>query len=550
MNSTITPPRRGSSTDAVGYAYLRDQCDSILPPSASVAVREKWRGAGRASIPAGATTVVPFEALGQERLIDHVLLALRYEGVDLSILGEALKRVPAADVLEAFNNAPTGEFARVTGFLWEHFNQQTLEGLNIPKRRSVKLFNPDDYYTRLKGANDPKWGVEFNGLGSLAYCPVVRRDRRLDDADALLWTDYDAFVKKWAPAKESALSSNRLFQPKTDNSILARTMRHAFLGETESSFRIESEEPSGNKKEQFIQLLRNAHEGQTIDEDFLATLQRFCVDPRWAEFQYRDKQNWLGNGSRNISSRVTYVPPPANLVPEMMESLCNLINHPHENDLPAMAQAGVVSLGFVFIHPFLDGNGRISRYLAHQSLCNSGKLPNGMVLPLSSAMLDEQETYLAALTDFSAPMRKLWDVSASADPDVPTLSFNGSDLSYRHWDGAASAAFVTDMGRIALDEKLVNEAIFLQAHDVSLTKIQELSCHLPDKEISKLIRLAATNTQNPGTLSGNKRKQFTWIGEEKLAQIESIIEESFAQYIEATRPEEVVVERDRGMGMV
>lgn len=531
------------NTDLVGYTHLRNQCAKALPPSRSIAVREKWRGQGRSSVPMGVTVVVPFESIDPDsKLIDHVLVALRYEGVDLSILGESLKMIPAQDVLARFDETPNGEYIRRAAYLWEHFNQQPLEGLVIPRRRTIKLFNPDNYYTRHKGKVDSKWAVEFNGLGSLTYCPTVRRDKRLDDADAALWRNYEAFIRSWGGAKEPSKNPSRLFNPKTENSILARTMRHAFLDETESSFRIESEEPSGNKMEQFVQLLKNAHGKQVINEEFLTALQRFCVDGRWHEFQYRDKQNWLGNGSRNIRSRVTYVPPPSEILPEIMETLCDLINSPQENDLPAIAQAGVVSFGFVFAHPFLDGNGRISRYLAHQSLCNSDKLPHGMVIPLSAAILGEQESYLAALTDFSAPMRALWDVDPSGDPDVPTLTFNGSDLAYRYWDGGACSAFMTDMGRIALDEKLINEAIFLRSHDQCLSRIQEVSSGLPDKDISKLIRMAVSNTANPGTLSTNKKKQFSWVGEDAMSDIETIIKESFTEYFEAIEPEMAAVQ--------
>ena len=40
----------------------------------------------------------------------------------------------------------------------------------------------------------------------------------------------------------------------------------------------------------------------------------------------------------------------------------------------------MVSFGFVFIHPFMDGNGRLSRWLFHYSLCRSGRLKHGAIL--------------------------------------------------------------------------------------------------------------------------------------------------------------------------
>ena len=525
------------SVQPVGYAYLHTKHGSPTLAPTKTAIREKWRGAGRTAVPGSSVVIVPFESINETATsVDHILLALKYEGVDLPLLEHVLKSVEAAEIAAAFATTPTGEYVRRMGYLWEHFNGRLIENISIPSRRPVKLFSPDRYYVRHKGVVDQRWGVEFNGLGSPAYCPVVQRSPVLEQADAQLWTDYQAFMKLGA-GQDLKSNSGRLFKPKLDDSLLARIIRHAYLDETESSFRIESEEPSGNKKEQFVQMLRNAHDGQVVNEDFLTELQRFCVDGRWHEFEYRNRQNWLGNGSRILSSRVTYVPPPAHIVQGMMEVLCDLVNNPHHNDLPAMALAGVVSFGFVYIHPFMDGNGRISRFLAHQSLCNSGKLPHGMVLPLSAAMLDEQEYYSAALIHYSLPMRKLWEVSVSSDPDVPHLEFLGSESSYRYWDADVSAAFALDMGRIALDQKLVHESMFLEAYDKCLVRIANLAPGLSDKDTSAFIRFAATNKSEPGALSINKRKKFPWLNDTQIEVFETLIKEEFAEYFAAVKPE-------------
>jgi|CXWL01.1.fsa_nt_gi hypothetical protein len=52
----------------------------------------------------------------------------------------------------------------------------------------------------------------------------------------------------------------------------------------------------------------------------------------------------------------------------------------------ALVSAAVISFGFVFIHPFMDGNGRLSRFLFRQTLCQSGRLADGVLLPILSAV--------------------------------------------------------------------------------------------------------------------------------------------------------------------
>ena len=49
-----------------------------------------------------------------------------------------------------------------------------------------------------------------------------------------------------------------------------------------------------------------------------------------------------------------------------------------------VVRAALVSFGFVFIHPFGDGNGRIHRFLIHDFLGRDGVVPAGMALPVSA----------------------------------------------------------------------------------------------------------------------------------------------------------------------
>lgn len=73
--------------------------------------------------------------------------------------------------------------------------------------------------------------------------------------------------------------------------------------------------------------------------------------------------------------------------------------------------ASIVSFGFVFVHPFMDGSGRLSRFLFHQVLCQRGALQNGLVLPVSIVLRQNESEYLDALQAFSEPARQYWDVT-------------------------------------------------------------------------------------------------------------------------------------------
>jgi Fic family protein len=49
-------------------------------------------------------------------------------------------------------------------------------------------------------------------------------------------------------------------------------------------------------------------------------------------------------------------------------------------------RAALIAFGFVFIHPFEDGNGRLHRFLIHDMLVRDGVVPDGLIIPLSAHM--------------------------------------------------------------------------------------------------------------------------------------------------------------------
>ena len=83
--------------------------------------------------------------------------------------------------------------------------------------------------------------------------------------------------------------------------------------------------------------------------------------------ELRTSQNWIGpRGCTLIEA--TYVPPPPELVPELLGNLEKFIHG--QDDIPALVKIGLLHAQFETIHPFLDGNGRIGRLLITFLLCH------------------------------------------------------------------------------------------------------------------------------------------------------------------------------------
>jgi Fic family protein len=111
----------------------------------------------------------------------------------------------------------------------------------------------------------------------------------------------------------------------------------------------------------------------------------------------RDVQNWIG-GSDYTPIDAAYIPPPPELVVELMDDLLVFVNR---TDLPILAQAAIAHAQFESIHPFTDGNGRIGRALISAVLRRRG-LTQRVTVPLASVMLADTGRYFAELTAYRA----------------------------------------------------------------------------------------------------------------------------------------------------
>jgi len=166
--------------------------------------------------------------------------------------------------------------------------------------------------------------------------------------------------------------------------------------------------------------------------------------------------------------------------------------------------ASIISFGFVFIHPFMDGNGSLSRFLFHYALCQSGMLETGLVLPVSIAMKRYEGDYLTALRAFSRPARAKWDVRRVGE-DQFDFTFRGSDAMYRYWDATLCVEFGYRTAEEALEIELKQETLYLAAYD-RITRAVNDKYDVRGSDLSTLVRSCL---ENGNKLSNNRRKQYS-----------------------------------------
>ncbi|HHH28570.1 MAG TPA: Fic family protein [Polyangiaceae bacterium] len=109
----------------------------------------------------------------------------------------------------------------------------------------------------------------------------------------------------------------------------------------------------------------------------------------------RTQQNWVGGSSYNPCS-AEYVPPPPELLPELLSDLYDYVNGDAHSPL---VQAAIAHAQFETLHPFVDGNGRTGRALIHLILRRRGLAPR-FLPPISLILATWPEDYVAGLTHF------------------------------------------------------------------------------------------------------------------------------------------------------
>jgi hypothetical protein len=466
---------------SVGYEYLRSSLNlSALPHWRPARVRPVTR-----VVETPAELQVPSHtAPDSGRPLAHLLFALKHEGIDLQILAQALEHITSDELAAAVLATPTSRYVRILGHLWEGLTGRRLEPLPRVSGNFVDLFDSAKYITGAR-RRDPRWRVDFNGLGTLRYCATVRLTR---DLHALL--------------EAGILARTNEFLDSLGVPMQERALAWAYLHETEASYEIEREAPREDKARAFAALLREAHEPRALSEDYLVELQNAVVTNVFDRaVEYRGVQNWLRGDARGAAG-VTYVPPPPALAIELMGELLSFAN-----DLPPEADslvcAAVVSFAFVYIHPFMDGNGRLSRFLLHKALFQQGELAQGRVLPVSVAMKRNEADYLAALQGYSRPMREQWLVRF-VDEGQYDFEFRGHPSLYRFWDATAQTEFSLRMAQQALEIDLHTETRYLVRYDAVRKAVEERF----DVQGNTLATLIHACLQNGNTVSRNRRKQF------------------------------------------
>ena len=117
---------------------------------------------------------------------------------------------------------------------------------------------------------------------------------------------------------------------------------------------------------------------------------------------FKNSDNIIAEELPDGTRRVRFQPVSAWETPEAMDSLCTAINEAlADPEMDALLLIPMFILDFLCIHPFNDGNGRMSRLLTLLLLYRSGYIV-GKYISIEKLIADTKDSYYEALQDSSA----------------------------------------------------------------------------------------------------------------------------------------------------
>jgi len=435
---------------------------------------------------------------------DQLEFALKYDGINLSILALLFQKINLQELTDYIRSKPTGWNARRIWYLYEFLTRKRLELDDLIQGNYVDLLDVKSYYTA-KPRRVRRQRINDNLLQGPDFCPVVRRTARLEE-----------FVKSDLRAKCLDLVESY------PEDVLNRALSYLYTKETRSSYEIEHVPTDTSRTERFVTLLRQAEKDDFLGRESLVALQNQIVDERFRDRDYRKSQNYVGEAVQWQRERVHFVSPKPEDLASLMEGLLAIHERMVESDVDPVIHAAIVAFGFVFIHPFEDGNGRIHRFLIHNILSRRGFTPKGVMFPVSAAMLNGRAAYDAALEAFSRPLLRLVDYTLD---DVGQMTVHGETAEYyRYIDLTTQAEALFDFIARTIETDLVNELEFLRSYDGAKKAIPEI-VDLPDRLLDLFIRFCL---QNKGELSAGKRARFfASLTDAEIQKMERALQEAF-----------------------
>ncbi len=483
-----------------GYSALIDRYDLAMPLPHEVAavsprnLRHKADG----------WVIHPVGLHPADTDVGHLVFALKHEGVRLLILRKLFAVFDPAGLARALRLKPTSAYLRRLCHLYEWLGGPRLDAPDTAAGIYVDLINAAQQYGTAHGGRSRRFRINHNVAGTPDFCPLVFRTHKLD-----------VLLAKGLEARARAVVDAAL--PET----VARAAAFLLLSDSKASFAIEGEDPPRDRVQRWGVAIGQAGRWR-FGVDALVALQRSLIDDRLVRLGLRQEGGFIGRRDAMNQPVPEHISAKAADLPSLLEGLVAFADRARAMGFDPVLTAACVAFGFVYIHPFEDGNGRIHRFLMHHVLADRGFTPPEIVFPISSTILGAIVEYKGVLEGTSRPLLDWidWRPTAKGNVDV---TVDSADF-YRFFDATAHAEFLFECIERSVETALPEELGFLQHRDAFHRRVGEI-LDMSERTVDLLLRFLQ---QNHGTLSKRARtREFAALDEDEVQRLQAAYGELF-----------------------
>ena len=440
---------------------------------------------------------------------EHLGFALKNEPLDLLLLKRIFDKVPKAAVANMVEETPQGLASRRAWYFYELLTGLRLDLPDAPQIAAIDLIDPAEHFTG-KPHLSKRHRVRDNLLGNAGFCPVIRRTKKLSEFTALLL------------AEQAKTTIGR-----TGAHLVARAASFLLLADSRASFQIEGERPPRNRLERWGRAVLQAGRNNLTLDEIMRLHGVLIEDTRFVAAGLRPDGVFLGEHDPSGDPVPEFIGARPSDLADLMQGILKANDRMRDDGIDPVLQAAALAFGFVYIHPFQDGNGRLHRCLIHHVLAERKFTPPGLIFPVSSVMFDRIEDYRKTLQAHSRPLMNFIKWRPTAERNVDVLN-QTADL-YRYIDCTEAAEFLYECMQRTVEHDLPREIDFLHRHDGAIQRIMN-AVEMPDRKAEDLFMFIR---QNNGKLPvGRRTKEFAKLTDSEVGQIESIIADAFEGFEE------------------
>jgi hypothetical protein len=346
--------------------------------------------------------------------------------------------------------------------------------------------------------NSNRQRIKNNLPGVVGFCPLIFKTPKLE-----------SYIVGNLSQKTNAVISS------IHKDILLRTSSFLLLKDSKASFNIEGENPTQTRAVRWGKAVGQAG-GKSLNKEELLRLQQIVIEnSRFIKMGYRTEGGFIGEHDRSSGEPIPeHISARWQDVESLMEGLLDAAKQMMDTQFHPVLTAASIAFGFLFIHPFVDGNGRLHRYLIHHILSNMKFTPQGIIFPVSTAILDRIDDYRKVLESCSQPLLDFIQWEKTPDNNVQVM--NETIDYYRYFDATVLGEYLFDCVDYTINKIIPDEVAYLQNYDAMKSWLDD-RFQMPDKTVALLIRFLE---QNNGTISKRARdKEFAQLTDEEVKEI-------------------------------